>query len=379
MQRRDLLKIIGGTAGTAVLGASAVSNEESSSTPTRSDEPNSTNRDEEEEESIRREEIGRELVGAGAHDLLTNEELGELLAGLEAESDGRVSTAVLGESNEGREIHTARVGEGDLDVLAIAEQHGHEPFQAEGYVAALGYLGTADRSEVEELREEVTLHVIPRVNPDGFAARQRVNHAPDAPENEPEEGFHTREGGWDPNRYHRYDWEESTLYRHRPEEYPENPVPESRYVIELAREIDPEWVLDCHRQGPHVDSNGDLIDASIGWPQSPEVPADAQERSQQLATVLYGRLPEVEECYITEFTAAGEYPGIARNAHAIAGHGSVLFEMSTGTRGGIGYRIQLTAEAVLVAVTATADGSLYDADPARVEEIPAEWGTTVNL
>lgn len=53
--------------------------------------------------------------------------------------------------------------------------------------------------------------------------------------------------------------------------------------------------------------------------------------------------------------------------------------MSTGTRGGIGYRIQLTAEAVLVAVTATADGSLYDADPARVEELPAEWGTTVNL
>lgn len=221
--------------------------------------------------------------------------------------------------------------------------------------------------------------MIPRVNPDGFAARQRVNHAPDAPENDPEGGFHTREGGWDPNRYHRHDWEESTLYRHRPEEYPENPVPESRYVIELAREIEPEWVLDCHRQGPHVDSNGDLIDASIGWPRNPEVPADAQERSQQLATVLHDRLPEVEECHITEFTAAGEYPGIARNAHTIAGHGSVLFEMSTGTRGGIGYRIQLTAEAVLVAVTATADGSLYEADPARVEEIPAEWGTTVNL
>lgn len=376
MERRNLLKAIGGTAGAAVLGTAMVTNEEDSSTPTRSDEPNSTN---ETEGTIRREEIGRALVGAGTHDLLTNEELGELLARLEAESGGLVSTEVLGESNESRDIHAARVGEGDLDVLAIAEQHGHEPFQAEGYVAALEYLGTADRSEVEELRAEVTLHVIPRVNPDGFAARQRVNHAPDAPENDPEAGLHTREGGWDPNRYHRHDWEESTLYRHRPEEYPENPVPESRYVIELASEIEPEWVLDCHRQGPHIDSNGDLIDASIGWPQNPEVPADAQERSQQLATVLHDRLPEVEECHITEFTAAGEYPGIARNAHAMAGHGSVLFEMSTGTRGGIGYRIQLTAEALLVAATATADGSLYDADPAGVEEIPAEWGTTVNL
>lgn len=376
MERRNLLKAIGGTAGAAVLGTAMVTNEEDSSTPTRSDEPNSTN---ETGETIQREEIGRELVSAGTHDLLTNEELGELLARLEAESDGLVSTEVLGESNEGREIHTARVGDGDLDVLAIAEQHGHEPFQAEGYVAALEYLGTAGRSDVRELRAEVTLHVIPRVNPDGFAARQRVNHAPDAPENDPEEGLHTREGGWDPNRYHRHDWEESTLYRHRPEEYPENPVPESRYVIELASEIEPEWVLDCHRQGPHVDSNGDLIDASIGWPRNPEVPADAQERSQQLATVLHDRLPEVEECHITEFTAAGEHPGIARNAHAMAGHGSVLFEMSTGTRGGIGYRIQLTAEALLVAALATADGSLYDADPSRVGEIPAEWGTTVNL
>lgn len=381
MERRGALKLIGGAAGAAVFGASTMTNEEDVPRSDRTDEQSSPepepNRDE--EEPIRREEIARKLASAGAHDLLTNEELGELLSRLESESDGRVSTGVLGESNEGRQIHSARVGEGDLDVLAITEQHGHEPFQAEGYVAALEYLGTADRSDVREIREEVTLHVVPRVNPDGFAGRQRVNHAPDAPENDPEEGFHTREGGWDPNRYHRYDWEESTLYRHHPEEYPENPVPESRYVVDLAREIQPEWVLDCHRQGPHVDSNGDVIDASIGWPQNPAVPSDAQEHSQQLSTVLYDRLPEAEECYLTEFTAAGEYPGIARNAHAIAGHGSVLFEMSTGTRGGIGYRIKLTAEALLVAARATADGSLYDADPARVEEIPAEWGTTVNL
>lgn len=382
MERRGVLELVGGAAGAAAFGASTMGDE--AEEPPRSDRtdeesPPEPSRNEKEEEGLRREEIGHELVGVGAHDLLANDELGELLSRLERESDGAVSVEVLGESNEGREIHSARVGEGDVDVLAIAEQHGHEPFQAEGHVAALEYLGTADRSDVRELRQRITLHAIPRVNPDGFAARQRVNHAPDAPENDPETGFHTREGGWDPNRYHRYDWEESALYRNRPEEYPENPVPESRYVVELAKEIDPVWVLDCHRQGPHVDSNGDLIDASIGWPQNPDVPADAQKRSQQLATVLYDRLPEVEECHLTEFTAAGEYPGIARNAHALAGHGSVLFEMSTGTRGGIGHRIQLTAEALLVAALATADGSLHDADPSRVEEIPAEWGTTVNL
>lgn len=117
---------------------------------TGEESPPEPSRNEKEEEGLRREEIGHELVGAGAHDLLADDELGELLTRLERESDGAVSVEVLGESNEGRELHSARAGEGDVDVLAIAEQHGHEPFQAEGYVVALEYLGTADRSDVRE-------------------------------------------------------------------------------------------------------------------------------------------------------------------------------------------------------------------------------------
>lgn len=222
--------------------------------------------------------------------------------------------------------------------------------------------------------------MIPRVNPDGIARRQRVNHDPDAPETSPDEGFHTRENGWDTNRYHWYDWEESTLYQHHPEEYPKNPVPEARYVIDLAKDVDPEWVIDFHRQGPHVDSNGDLIDVSLAWPQTPGVPDDAQELSERMATLIYDRLPEVkgQECNLTEFTPAGEHPGIARNAHGLAGNGSVLFEMSTATRGGIGYRIRTTAEALLLVTEATANDELYEVD-ARVDDIPEEWGTTMNL
>lgn len=56
MERRDVLEVICGTAGVAVLGASTVTNEENSSTRLET-----TNRNG--EEAVRREGIGRGLVG----------------------------------------------------------------------------------------------------------------------------------------------------------------------------------------------------------------------------------------------------------------------------------------------------------------------------
>lgn len=370
MERRTLLKTIGATAGAATLGAPAAADdshgERNGKAKGHGHGPG------------RRDELGYDLVGVGEHDLLTNEELGDLLEEIETDED-EVSVKVIGESNEGRDIYAASVGTGGTNVLALGEQHGHEPFNAEGCVATLEYLASSNHRAIQDVTEAVTLHIVPRVNPDGLARRQRVNHDPDAPENDPDEGFYTREGGWDPNRYHWYDWEESTLYENHPEEYPENPVPELRALMDHVSEVDPEWVVDYHRQGPHVDSDGDLIDLSMAWPQNPDVPEDAQELSQQLAGLFYEEVPDEVESNITEFTPAGEYAGIGRNAHGLAGRGSVLYEISTATRGGIGYRIQLVAESLLLAVEATADGSLYNVDPDTVDEIPEEWGTTMNL
>lgn len=364
MERRALLKMVGVTAGTTALGTPVAEGEDRQS-------------EESEHNPSRRGDLGSEFVGLGANDLLTNEELGELLRKIEA-NENNVSSEVIGESNEGRDIHAATVGTGETSVFAISEQHGHEPFTAEGCIAALDYLASS-RHRTKEITDNVSLYIVPRANPDGFAKRQRVNHDTNAPEDDPEMGFHTREGGWDPNRYHWYDWEESTLYQNHPEEYAENPVPELRALIDYIRDVDPELVIDYHRQGPHVDSNGDLIDVSLAWPQHPDVSSDAQNLSQQLAGLLYHEIPEAVQSNIAEFTPAGEYPGTATNAHALGGRGSILYEISTATRGGIGYRIQLVAESLLVAARATADGSLYSVDPDVVDEIPEEWGTTLNL
>lgn len=79
MERRSALTLIGGAAGAAVFGASTVTNEKDTPDPDRSDQRDSPKPNRDEEEPIRRGEIARELAGAGAHDLLTNEELGELL------------------------------------------------------------------------------------------------------------------------------------------------------------------------------------------------------------------------------------------------------------------------------------------------------------
>lgn len=365
MKRRTLLQTIGVAAGATVLGTPAA-------------EGGDRHVEENERSPGQRDDLGSDLVSIGANDLLTNEELGKLLKSVETSADS-VSVEVIGESNNGRDIYAATIGTGETSIFAISEQHGHEPFTAEGCVAALTYLATSPHRVTEEIIDNISLYIVPRVNPDGFARRQRVNHDPDVPEENPDKGFHTREGGWDPNRYHWYDWEESTLYQNRPDEYPENPVPEMRALIDYVRDVDPDLVIDYHRQGPHVDSNGDLIDLSFAWPQHPEVSSDAQDLSQQLAGLFYQEIPEAVQSNITEFTPAGEYPGTATNAHALAGRGSILFEMSTATRGGIGYRIQLVAESLLIAARATADGSLYDIDPAVVEKIPEEWGTTLNL
>ncbi len=365
MERRTLLKMVGVAAGATALGTPAA-------------EGGERDLEEEEPEPDQRDDLGTELAGIGANDLLTNEELGELLRRVEA-SENSVSLEVIGESNEGRDIYAATVGTGETSIFAISEQHGHEPFTAEGCVAALDYLASSDHSDVKEIIDNVSLSIVPRVNPDGFAKRQRVNHDPDVPEENPDVGLHTREGGWDPNRYHWYDWKESTLYQSHPDEYPENPVSELRVLLDYIREVDPELVIDYHRQGPHVDSNGDLIDVSLAWPQHPDVSSDAQALSQQLAGLFYQEIPEAIQSNITEFTPAGEYAGTATNAHALADRGSILYEICTATRGGIGYRIQLVAESLLIAAKATADGSLYDVDPTTVEQIPEEWGTTLNL
>ncbi|WP_164974623.1 M14 family zinc carboxypeptidase [Halegenticoccus tardaugens] len=280
----------------------------------------------------------------------------------------------VGTSNRGRDIHLARVGSGDTDVMFVTQQHGNEPHGTEAALSMLQYLSSGS-GEADDLLDEVTVNVIPRANPDGSEPDlfQRYNVDPDAPARDTEEGFFTSFDagvGWDVNRYHWPDWTESTLYQNRPDEYPENPVPEAQAVVDAVAEVDPLWVVDVHNQGTYVTDDGRMITTSLYWPIAEGVPADAQDLSKQLVRHAYDHVSRFGYAEASQYPG-GTYPGIARNSYGLQGYGSVLVEI----RGGVdqksnGKLSRLALEIMASVVDGTADESVFEVDPDDAEEIP---------
>ncbi|MFC7156388.1 M14 family zinc carboxypeptidase [Halomarina halobia] len=341
-------------------------------------------------------------------DLLDNGELERILRSLRRVYPECVRLRRIGRSNQGRSIWSVSVGSGGsdaVDVMAIGQQHGDEMISsAEGLLSAVEYLARAP--DAADVRERVTLHVVPRANPDGFVARQRYNVDTDAPARSEGDdvfggdgGFHTSQLtgiGWDVNRYHWTDWTDSDLYRALPEAYPENPVTEARALLDAVDRVDPDWVVDYHRQGtyavdpdatfdpanpgaayergryppdPDDDGGGELVTASLFWPIAEGVPTAARDRSKRLVWTMCESLGALDRSTITRYPG-GTHAGLARNAYGLQGRGSVLFELSTGTLGDRAFRIRQVFESLLAALEATADGSLDDVDPNRVAELP---------
>ena len=384
LERRKFLGAVGGIAGASVFGgqvSAAVDDEDDS---------------------------GYDPEFLENDDLLDNEELAHLLKSIE-EDGTEVSVSEIGESTQGRPIWAAAVGSGSTDVMAIAQQHGDELLTPEGTIAALQYLATTDSEAVREVRDELTLHLVPRMNPDGFVARQRYNVDTDAPARAGADIFGADIGifaadlpfvGWDVNRYHwAPDWTESDLYGSYPEKFPENPVKEVQVVYDgIVDEVDPDWIIDYHRQGEYVvdedrkfdpevypeeeldepepyppdpddAGGGDVVTSSLFWPINEDVPEDARDLSKQLVYTMYDELTTDSEANVTWYPG-GTYAGIARNGHGLQGRGSVLFELSAGTLGDRQFRVEHVAESLLAVTKATADGSLSDIDPSNVQEIP---------
>lgn len=387
LERRDFVKAVGGLAGASIFGVAEASGE--TQTPGGD---GSAGRD--------------EPFFLENDDLLDNEELERLMRMIE--QDGKdVSITKLGESTQGRPIWDISVGRGSTNVMAIAQQHGDELIMPEGTLAAVEFLATCEEPAVKQVRNELTLHLVPRVNPDGFVARQRYNVDTDAPQEAGADIFGADIGifaaetpfvGWDINRYHWDDWTNSDLYQSYPEKFPENPVKEAD-VLETAvtQSIDPDWIIDYHRQGEYVvDENrtydpaypdeqieddepyppesddagaGHIVTSSIFWPINDGVREEVKDYSKQLAYLMYDELTTDSKANVTWYPG-GTYAGIARNQHGLQGRGSVLFELSAGTLGSREYRVQHVAESLLAVTKATATGSLSDVDPSNVTQIP---------
>lgn len=406
LQRRDLLKAVGGVAALAAGG---------SATGWATADPGT-----ELDRSLVREYLAND-------DLLDNDELERIIQGFEGNNPDLVTLETIGESNQGRPLHSVTVRDPECEdpthVMAIASQHGDEILIDEGMLSALQFLTSGD-SRAEAILSEVAVHVVVRVNPDGFVARQRFNVDTDAPADDPESDIFSAENGifaaedegigWDINRYNSHDWTQHELYQSFPDEYPENPVPEARAVIGMVQDVDPEWIIDFHRQGSYVvdyesefdvdeviadaedddddddddeeearedyppdpddPGAGDIVTGSMFWPINPDVDEEVQALSKQLVYTMYDELSEQERANYTRYPG-GIFAGIARNGHGLAGYGSVLFELSQGTLGDREFRIRQSFTALLAALDATADGSLYEVDPDGVDELPERGDT----
>lgn len=387
LDRRTTLKALGGVVGLSSLG----------SAPALA----TSNDDDYDEQTIALDYLAND-------DLLDNDELETILKSLKDTYSHWVSLEQIGESNQGRPLWAIRLvspdAEDPTEVAAVGSQHGDEIIVDEGLLSAAHYL-LDEEERGREWLEHVAVNIVPRVNPDGFVARQRYNVDTDAPERGSgddifggDAGFFTAGEpniGWDINRYHWPDWEDSPTYQTAPDEYPENPVPESRAMLDMVDERDPEWIIDFHRQGEYVvdyefefdpenpdrepeseyppdpddPGGGDIVTASVFWPINEGVSEDTQDLSKQMAYTIYDQLSEYDQANVTRYPG-GTYGGIARNGYGLQGLGSVLFELSQGTLGDREYRIQQAMDGLLSVVEATANESLYDVDPDNVTELP---------
>ena len=97
------------------------------------------------------------------------------LQSLVAHSNGLLTSTHLGDSLEGRRITMITCGRGKIPVLLWSQMHGDETTATLGLVDMFSFLvhaGEAGRW-IRAMLDEVTIHAIPLLNPDGAERRQR--------------------------------------------------------------------------------------------------------------------------------------------------------------------------------------------------------------
>ena len=280
--------------------------------------------------------------------------------------------------------------------MIIANQHGNE-FTVSNSAVELVRALTSNAAGAKEIRDAVTLTIMPRVNIDGFDATPigepwRHNVDPFCTV-APCPAFYALGRGYDINRYHSYLVSDPL---DDPNTGPvavgqgDNPVPEALAVRNAydaaggAAGVD--VVMDLHHQGSKTDAEGQMVTGSTLWPNAT---ATADQlgirpqfdqvvfRSKQVVSTLVAGGPPLR---VRELLALLRHDaaGISRNAYGLLGSASVLLEM----RGDIGQKsngyIAKTAYVAAAAVVeALADGSLSQADVSVAEALqltPSETG-----
>jgi len=297
-------------------------------------------------------------------ELHSNAELYDELFMLDMEYD-TLDLEQIGSSIAGNPLYAANVGTGETELVIITQQHGDEPTGTEGALFFLDWLA-GESAGAAEARDALSVTVMPRVNPDGFARWER------------EVGG--ERGLIDPRRNEA----ETDLNRAYDPENPVNPLlsPESEAVIDLIADRDPVLVLDYHNQNLYRAEDGSIDTMSVLWATNADVAPALAETGQKAAVAIGNALEDYEFSNYTLFPGS-ENPALARNGLALEGTATLLieqryleemFEFTIGlkqdmsaVRSALGFEAFLSMQSVAAAL---ADGSLANLDVAQTLAIP---------
>jgi predicted deacylase len=302
---------------------------------------------------------GTEASGSGSEGFVDHAQLTKALERIEQTSRGTVDVSVIGQSNQGRDIYSARVGEGDTVVLVESQIHGNENHGTEALLGLLQQWG-GPSAEAAAMREEVTIVAIPRLNVDGGERQSRQNQMtwdevvtdfPQLAGVAPAWNYNTRVGGFDVNR----DFNPDLDYVPDPADFPGNSAdtgwyitPESQTVRDLYRSLESEfgtvdYFVDLHNQWScyEADGTGELSPLSISakfiddpsefgdWPKFD------MEASKRANVAVYEALQAHGESgygNVTLYPQSTNLPGTALGSFALRGSAVVLFETSSQTQ-----------------------------------------------
>ena len=282
----------------------------------------------------------------------STEELARQLLDLQVRSRGEVQVTPIGASNQQRPVWSARVGHGPQRILYVTQQHGDEPLGTPAALEFLREVGVGNDQHQRWLREQVTVDVVVRANPDGHEHDWRYNYDPDA---DPEFGEAGK--GYDINRYH------------DPAVAPEdNPATEAGLIQRHHDDFKPHITVDYHMQGRYVGGDGREITASLMWPTAPGVAEEPLNLAKQVSVIARSAM-DAGGANVVPYPG-GDYQGIARNAYGLLGSGSVLIELSDMGPEHEQFQITSALASMHAIAEATADGSVTAVDPAEADAIP---------